>query len=399
MNKSRFTDKMKKRTIITGLILIFCFSLILAEDLSVDNLFVRVSIDEGEFLSRDLEITSGLGGEFDLVLLGLEGVSLDVSKIDLKSGETKRIEMFFDSRSIGRGVHVGNLKIFNLDQIYSLPIIFEIESKTAFFDLSLEIPTQYREISPGENILAQVKIFDLISGGVGEGLGPTSLNIEYFIYSLEGEVVKYQIEQVVLEKEAKIDRTIPIRKNLPEGDYALVVILNHLDSISTSSELFSVIEESKEKSESSGVFSNSNFIIILVVILLFFFGMMAFFIYLLRDRDKLFLELKKYNAGEIRTQNKILNAQAKVAKAKATSKAQVQKIDEKVKEKRNKLKEKQTKRVKQFKVLKSKGNKNKMRDKLREWKRKGYNTSALEYKLGMLSKKEMEKIVGKWKKY
>ena len=396
-NKVSYNGKMKKRQLVIILFLILCFNLASAQDIKLNKLFVKVSVSQGDYVTNTIEVMSESGGNIDFSVLNLDGVSLENNRLYLNSGETRKINIVFDSENLNNGIYTGVLKIENSGESLSLPIIFEVESKDPFFDFSLDIPIQSKEITPGEKVLAQIKIFDLVRGGTSEGLGPTKLNIEYLIYSLEGDVVTSQTEEIILNGEVRVDRAILLPKEIPKGDYLLAVIVKSFDLESISSDLFSVVEK-EEKTNISEKPLDLNFVLLLLVILLLFFGMFMFLVYFIRDRDRLFLDLKRYNSQESIAQDKFLNDQAKVAKIKATSKKQVERIDKEIEKKKENLKKKQEKRIEELTKLKGEGKNEKMKKKLKEWKSKGYDTSALEYKLGMLSKKDMSHILKKWKR-
>ena len=133
-----------------------------------------------------------------------------------------------------------------------------------------------------------------------------------------------------------------------------------------------------------------------MVIVIFFLGIIFLFIYLIRDRDKLVLELRRYNSLELRKQRELLLAQEKtITKKKLGIRGEVRK---EVKEKVNKLKSRHRQRIKEFRKLKKKGDTKKMQRRLNEWKEAGYNTLVLESKLKGLHTGEMKNLMNKWKK-
>jgi alanyl-tRNA synthetase len=73
-------------------------------------------------------------------------------------------------------------------------------------------------------------------------------------------------------------------------------------------------------------------------------------------------------------------------------------IQREIEQKISELREKQAARVEELKKLKRKGNVKEMKARVSEWKKKGYNTLTLDYKLKGLNVKEMKQIMDKWKK-
>ena len=118
------------------------------------------------------------------------------------------------------------------------------------------------------------------------------------------------------------------------------------------------------------------------------------FVYMIKDRDKLVLELKRYNSEELIAQRNLLVEQKKVLEEKGEDKAKLKKeIQEKIKS----LRRKQKKRVGEFRKLKKVGSVSEMKRKLSSWKKSGYDTKSLEYKMEGLSAKEMQRAMKKWK--
>ena len=62
------------------------------------------------------------------------------------------------------------------------------------------------------------------------------------------------------------------------------------------------------------------------------------------------------------------------------------------------IKKIQKERIREAKKLRDKGKINEMKKKITDWKKRGYNTSMMELKLGSLSHTEMKSLVDKWRK-
>ncbi len=381
------------------LILLFLFSfvpLVNASSFDVGSLLIKVSLNKGKVASKAITITSQDSGDFEASIVGVKGVSLKESYFSLQSGQTKTLDLTFDSKNLAPGVYVGSVKISSGRDSSFIPIIFEIDSEDVFFKASVDIPPQYNKINPGEKLLAQLKIFDLTSGGTNDGLGTTHLTVEYRIYTIDGSVIVSDIEDVIVDRQAQLTKTFSFPKEVKEDDYILAVITNYKSSTTVSTNIFSIGATSTGSFFDFESSSSGGLLLIIGAIFAFFLVVIGLFIYFVRDRDRMLFELRSYHQGELRRMRGFLLAQEKLISQ--TNRAAVPAVHKEVQHKLEHLKKMHLQREKHFKVLKSQGNFAGMRHKLEEWKAKGYNTLALEYKLKGLKSRDMESLLSYWKR-
>jgi len=365
-----------------------------SEGFDLNSLLIKVSVRQGDSVEKVLSIVRGNGQQIFLNIINIEGVSLSEDSFVLNQGETKNINVYFNSSKLEAGAYVGSIKISDSKEVVYLPVIFEVETKDLFYDINLDIPPQYSEIAPGEKLVAQMKIFDLTSGGTQKGLGANNVKMEYYIYGLDGSFISSESESLVIDKQTQVTKTLLFPESTPEGSYIFVSLVKYGSSVGISSYVFNIIKD-KSKGNFFGGNLDNKFIIVLVIVVLLFFSLIFFFVYLVRDRDKLILSLKGHNSSELRMQEHILSEQAKLLSRK--NKVSPLKIRNEINQKVNRLKKKQEERIKHVRRLKKKGNINEMKKRINEWKKEGYNTFPVEYKLKGLSESEMKKILNKWR--
>jgi len=369
-----------------------------SESLEVQNSFIKIAISKGDVSNRTLSVSSG-EGEYVSIVSGSYWLQARESEIYLAEGETKRVALFFNSSELLPGAYVSILTLNGEKNSSQIPVILEVQSRDLFFDANLEIPPQYTEIMPGKNILAQVKVFDLTSsGGTSKGLGVTPVRLEYEIKSIDGKIIASESEEITVNGQATVTKSIPMPSSLKSGDYVFSAASIYKSSIGTSTKLFRVSEPLQEKTEDAkddkSFYSEPYFIIlsglfVLIIVLLFF-------TYFLRDRDKLLMELRKYNSLELRQQRAFLREQARMLYKKGVAKEAV-KIE--LNEKIHIIKKKHKKRESVLKKMREKKADDKdMLKKLNQWKKEGYSTFNLEYKMKGLNDREMNSLMGKWKK-
>ena len=363
----------------------------LADGFDVNTLLLKVTLPEMTSVSKTISIKSSSGGDFSLEVEKVRGVGLSDYNFSLGRDERKIVEVNFDASSLEPGIYVGSIKISDRKETKALPLIFEIHSEDVIYGLNLDIPPRYTDISPGGKLIAQLKVFDLTAdGGASAGLGSNRVDINYYVYSVKEGLISSESESIIVNREVQLTKTISLPGSIKEEEYVFGAAVKYSSSIATSSRIFRVSAPQKEP-----FFLDSNIIWILVIIIIFFLGIVFLFIYLIKDRDRMFIELRKYNEWEAKKQKELLLAQARALKDR--KKFDEGKIERNVENRVKALKYKQEKRIQEFKKLRSKGSQEEMKKKLSEWKKSGYNTLALEYKLNGLSKKEMKEIMDKWK--
>ncbi len=358
------------------------------------NVLLKVSLKQGDSTSRTITISSDKAGQLGLEILYVPGVTLDRESFVLDVNEDIKISVNFNSANLEPGVYVGGIKVSEKDEESVVPIIFEVESRNVIVDVNLDIPPQYTSVQAGDRMLAQLKIFDLVSGGTTTGLGTVKADMEYVLYSLDGTVLSTETESVVVDQQTRVTKTLSLPEDVQPGDYVFASIAKYQGSVGTSSQLFTITGKSFNILGSITGSGIGVFIIIGGAVLFFFVGIIFFFVFMIKDRDKLFVELRKYNASELRKQREFLLEEERILKSKGHSPRD---IEREARVNVKKLKKKQKERVREFRKLHKAKNHKEMLRELNRWKREGYNTFGLEYKLEGLSVKEMKSLMKKWK--
>lgn len=361
----------------------------------LNSLLLKVSLKQGESVTKVLSISKGIGQEISLQVINMPGINLSEKSFDLQEEQTKNVMVSFNSAKLKSGIYVGSIKISDAKNTYYLPIMLEVESRDVFYDVNLDVPPQYSTIAPGEKLVAQLKIFDLVSGGVGEGLGVNNVNLEYSIHSSDGKILSSETESVVVDRQTQLTKTINFPESVDEGDYIFSVVAKYKGSVGIASYLFTISQEKVFASPPLGDSGNWKFYIVLIIVVVFFSGMIVFFVYTIKDRDSLLVELKRYNDRDFKMQRKFILEQEKFMKKRGVP---VKVIYREKKHKLTKLKETHKKRASAVEKLKKHGDEAAMKRQLEEWRKKGYNTLGLEYKFKGLSGNEMKSLLGKWKK-
>jgi len=298
------------------------------------------------------------------------------------------LELTFIDSDYEPGIYVGSLIIKTDIEQVEIPVILEVQSKDILFALSFDIASDYKEIGRGEDILANIKIFNLRDNN------PHTVYIDYSVMNFDSEVIVAESETRAVGLETTLTKTIDLPEDLAFGKYVYAVMVNFGDSSSTSTETFSVV-----KRKNKTLFNTDNFIFLTFV---FLCGIIILVFFLFWERNKFFIELKKQHNAEFDMIMKVLAQQKTIAVANVETPEQKQKVivqyNQAEKEAVKKIKAEHKKQDIELKKLKKQKKKPAyMERKLAQWRKQGFNVDELEM-LNKSSRESMKSTINKWKK-
>jgi hypothetical protein len=357
-----------------------------------DNVLVKITLHGGESVDKFVSVRANEKTDFEAEIVGLSGVSLDVSRFGLGNGEQQNLKLTFDSRSIKPGFYIGSLDLRSGRSLTRIPLLLEVESTDTVFDASLDIPPEYKSITSSDKLVTQIKLFDLLSGGTQNGVGPKHVIMEYDIYTLEANQISSQTEDTIVDRQTQLTKAFSFPYDLPAGDYIIVVKARYQDSLGIASSLFTLSEPAPFFSPSS-LGSGASYV--MGGALLFFLMIIFVFVYFVRDRDKLLVELRHHQSSEVAQLRTFLTEQQRLLASRGVASVNTRK---EVASQLVRFKKRQKVREQTLKALRKEGDEQTMKRKLAEWKREGYDTSLLDYRLKGLSVPDMKHILEKWKR-
>ncbi len=201
---------------------------------------IKIQIQQGETFTRTLKITNDGEKSLDFALTTNKPTKLltiNPSSFALRVGESKDVKLKFKiPTNYPLGVYPNKLLIQTNKPSKEIPIVIEVESLNIMFDVSLDIPAQYKEIDPGKTIKIDMILFNM------KRIGLSNVTINYIIKSLTGEIIFHEKEEVEVNEQASFSKFINIPENTKPGDYVFIVQTQYADSIGTTSELFLIKE-------------------------------------------------------------------------------------------------------------------------------------------------------------
>lgn len=356
----------------------------------VDTILFKSVIKQGEIVSNNLKINNlKHEQDFEIYVGGLKDlVLLSEDNFRLKQHETKEVKLTFNDKSLKEpGIYSGLLVIKTDLTKKEIPIILEIQSKKLLFATNLDVSPEYKKIGPGEKFSVGVRIFNLKDSKT------RTIGLTYTIKNFNSETILSETENIVVGSETLITKTMILPENIALENYALGVIAKYDGSVSTSSYLFNIDKKSY------GTVLNINYFATVILIILFAIIILVF--YMIHERDKLFIELKKQHTEEIKSVFENVQTQKTIELSKVKKPEEKKKV---IKEFRRikkkvikKVKEKHKKQNLEFKNLKKRKKKNTMKRKLEQWKKQGFNVNEL-VKITKQKKEKVKDRIKEWEK-
>mgnify|MGYP001613200937 CR=1 FL=1 len=211
---------------------------------SIDKEKISLSLKQGQTKKENL-IIKNTGTEKLMLSIKSERITnmikLSDNSIVIEPGTSKTIALDFIAREdISPDIYLGKIIIENKKEVKEILIAITVSSKQALFDVVVEIPRRYRAISPGEEIIANIKIYNL-----GEARRANSV-MKYIIKNTEGEIIYSDEETIAVETQEEIIKSFQIRQNIPLDNYVLYVEAVYEGTSAGASAWFSVSEKTSE---------------------------------------------------------------------------------------------------------------------------------------------------------
>ncbi|MEK6823773.1 MAG: hypothetical protein AABY06_01945 [Nanoarchaeota archaeon] len=381
---------MKKRgLIIAGIILIILalaigiyFKFSSSSDFSITPDYpIKMNLVPGAEAKTLIKITNNEKetNNFQIKLNGLSEIaSLSESEFSLGSKESKEIEITFkDSQNVSH-IYFANLIVVNEGFKKTAPVLLTFEEPAHLFTIIQKPMPRYFDVSPGGKLGVDINVFDL-------GLKDYSKEIKanYEILSPEKTILS-SAENLVISDEFSFSKIFDISSDIEYGDYVLVTSMEYNGIKSISSYLFKI--EPKPKGVS---FDKINFLIL--IFFAFVILIVVLFIYFIKSRDELLLQLRKQQSKELTRNIKLIEAIQK--KAPEVKKEKFESVKKQVVKK---IKKKQEKQIKELtRLRKRKVKKNTLQTQIKKWENEGYNFPEIKREL---PEKNINKQIAEWKK-
>jgi len=213
-------------------------SRISSEDIIIDKKLIKISLKQGETKRESFIITNQGSKKTELTIdfsLIEDFIKLDEKEFTINPGESKVINIDFIARETTEpDIYIGKIRISGYGIEEEIIAAIDVESRISIFDVSVEIPNEFTEISPGDELVAIVKIFNL-----GE-TGRIYANVEYIIKNQNDEIIISQTETIAVETQVNLIKKFKIPEDVKLGVYVIYIKTSHQGNTAGASSFFTV---------------------------------------------------------------------------------------------------------------------------------------------------------------
>ncbi len=335
------------------------------DSFNVNPPLFKIVLNKGETINTDLNIKNLAEKKNFILNIGdLDHIiSLDKSNLVIDKEESAHINVYISGLEASYGAHMGHISVSNGIDEKIIPFVVSVHSPKQLFGINLDVAAENKQLTKKEQLVTNIKFFNLYDGETH------TLDVDYKILNVNGETVFSDSEQITMASKSSFTKKFSLPESIKTGDYVFVVSLNYLDTVTTSSYLFLVVDKKQPFS-----FFNINFLTWAVVIFVAItFILILFMIY---ERATLFSQLKKQQHEQVTSLSKKIAEEKKKRLAKAKTEEQKTKIVAELQDAKdkiiNELKKQQKEHFKEFKKLQKKKNIRERKKKLIQWRKESF---------------------------
>lgn len=235
-------------------------------DFSLDKNEFKILLKQGDVRSGELVITNIGNQRMNFTITGseiIDMIRIDNNSFGLNSFESKKIFFdFFAREDIVPDLYLGKIIVSSGDYREEVFVAIEVVSRGALFDVDVNILEESREILLGEELLANLEVFNF-----GEQ-GRVDVELEYIIKDKIGNELFSESEMIAVETRANLFKSFSIPEDLGFGDYVLYARLLYGEEVASSSEWFIIKERNFFEDKIYYIFGILFFVIIFLIIFL-----------------------------------------------------------------------------------------------------------------------------------
>lgn len=232
-------------------------------EISINKKEIKVQLKAGETKKEGITIKNlkNVKIRISITAPAIENF-LKISERDfwLEAGETKAISIDVIAREdTAPDLYIGKISIKSEGIEKEVLVAVEVQSQKPLFDIKATIPSQYKVVSPGERVSAEIMIYNL-----GE-TGRIDANIGYIVKDSNGKTIVDNEESIAIETQASFIKTIQLPRDIAYGYYLLYIKVSYNGNVASASDDFSVAE--KLSAEDRNLIMLVGVIIVIIILL------------------------------------------------------------------------------------------------------------------------------------
>lgn len=234
--------------------------------LRVDKSQITAKLTPGSIKTEEITITN-LGR--NVISVKIDNLFQDFvvrgeDIVILNPGESKTVPLHIIARvDITPSFYLGKIIVSSGSVKKEIIMVLEVESKGALLDVGVKIEKSHKEVLPGEDVLAEIKLLNF-----GDG-GRKDIFLEYVIEDHNGNEIAKEQESLAIETQINFLKRISIPERTPSGKYFLYTKVTYDEQIAIGSDGFEVVL-------SKTTFREKVYILIIIILA----GVLALTVYL-----------------------------------------------------------------------------------------------------------------------
>jgi hypothetical protein len=208
------------------------------EAFSVDRTLIKILIKQGESARELIEIKNNLDSVLNLQIESSLKKFMVISEenFSLAPKESKRIyvDIFAKEDEIPEA-YTGKITITGNGESKIINLILEIKERKPLFDVSVDVIS--KKVPIEGNVKAKLKVSNL-----GD-LNNIDIYLYYAIKDFDGHILSFKEENVAIDKELTVTRTLAVPSTASLGDYVFYFKASYDNISASSTESFEVVEK------------------------------------------------------------------------------------------------------------------------------------------------------------
>lgn len=200
---------------------------------------IKVKLQQGRIMTQKVLIvnTGDKELEVNIAISKIQQfvfVREDSFKLAPKESKIIPIEIMVAKETIPN-LYIGEINVTASGQEKTILTVIEVESAEPLLDITAKIPKKYEYIMPGEELTAEVEMYNL-----GEIEKELDILVEYKIVDWRGNEILTEKENLALQTKLSYIKTLTIPKTAEFGRYGLYIKIIYNEKVASSSVLFNI---------------------------------------------------------------------------------------------------------------------------------------------------------------
>ena len=222
----------------------------LGDPFTIEPEEISIKLKQGEYKSSFFSIKNNLEktiyamvdlrGIVEFLYLSRSFSGSPSDPVPIADKEEKFIDLtFFASDNIPPDIYIRKIFVRAENTLKDLLVIISISSKDIIYNVFLNIPGRYKELHPGEMLVAEINLARVS----GEGEADVSLELE--MRDILGNIISREAGAVSVNDTLYIRKEFLLPQDIALGKYVLISRATYANGISVDSDTFSIVIEPK----------------------------------------------------------------------------------------------------------------------------------------------------------